>query len=193
MHEMATKLGFAYQPFYRLMNKKTPPTLYSLYNIAQNLKCSIAELVDNKTIFFDVNCYQDFEFYFEKKQPNNKIRIYLPLEILDDVEYGELFTIKSEIAENKIINLINGLKYHLDLNTYQLFVSTKKIFLDGIFLIFYDNRLQLVNVINASSTIITINYENSIRELKVQDILVYAKFISFVNISNNNLLKGIQL
>ena len=194
IHGMATKMGFAYQPFYRLMTKKSPPTLYSIYNIASNLECSVSELID-KTIFLDVNSYCSIEDYATKKKSNKKIRVYCSLELANEIEDKEIFITESNITDDKVLYPINNIEYYLNTNIYQLYIGTNKVILDGVFLVKYQNKIQLLNVINASSSVINVTYENKIQQIRVQDIDVYAKFCSFINLSNSytNTLSGVLL
>ena len=75
MHGLATTMGFSYQPFYRLMTKKSLPTITSLASISKYLNCTISQLTD-ENIFLDIKSFDSIANYLIAKS-NKNIRISL--------------------------------------------------------------------------------------------------------------------
>ncbi|MCC2624396.1 MAG: hypothetical protein K0R14_269 [Burkholderiales bacterium] len=178
MHGLASSMGFDYQPFYRLMTKKSLPTVGSLDHIASKLNCSISELIADD-VFLDIASFESIEDYLAGK-PSDFIRVYIRGEMLQDAE--ECIAIKTSINETEY-NL-NNIPYTVNTNVYQLFTVTRKINIDGFFMVKYKNKTTMLEVINISSKIITAKYDNKIIQIAVEDLIPYAKFITHIELPN---------
>jgi transcriptional regulator with XRE-family HTH domain len=178
MHGLASSMGFDYQPFYRLMTKKSLPTVSSLDHIASKLNCSISELIADD-VFLNVASFDSIKNYLADKS-SNLIRVYVRGEILQDAE--ECIAIKTGI--NSTEYCLNNIPYSLNTNVYQLFTVTSRINIDGFFLVKYKNEITMLEVINISSKLITAKYNGKIIQIPVENLIPYAKFITYIELPN---------
>lgn len=186
MHGLATAMGFAYQPFYRLMTKKSLPAFNSLNSIAQNLNCTMSELI-NDNIFLDTNCYDSFESYLSASKPST-IRIYLPCKALEPRLNEKFFCVRTDIIDKRLNYIINNINFTVNTNIYQIFTVNNKIDIDGFFLVKYKKEIIILEVLSISSMIIIAKYEDRVIEIPSADLEAYAKFFSFLELSNKNQL-----
>lgn len=178
MHGLANDLEFDYQPFYRLMTKKSMPTIASLTQIAQKLSCTLAELVSDK-VPLDVPSYSDIDSFILNKR-EDVIRVFLPPKIFQSKLKEEFVAIKIEIIKENLT--YNNIMFSNNSSIYQLFIKTVLIDLDGFFLVRYKNTITILEVLNVSSTKITAKYKNKTLQIPVSEIEVFLKFIGYVEL-----------
>jgi transcriptional regulator with XRE-family HTH domain len=176
MHGLASLMGFDYQPFYRLMTKKSLPTISSLNHIAQKLNCSVSELIADN-IFLDIHSFNNIETYLTHK-PTAFIRIYVTEDLLQDI--GEFIAIKTDLPNIK--HCVNKIDYQMSINIYQLFIATKKINIDGFFLVKYKKQIIMLEVVSISSKVIIATYEGKIIQIPIEELEAFAKFITFIEL-----------
>ena len=102
------------QPFYRILNRKNVPTISSLFIIANNLSCTVQELISTY-IFIDIPTYTDF-LLSEKSICH---RIYLQTEDYKTIENKNLYgVITGEMLRvfYKIDDFLNDGKYFVQFN-----------------------------------------------------------------------------
>lgn len=183
MHGLANLLGFAYQPFYRLMTKKNFPTISSLSSISKNLKCSIAELTGDE-VFLDVPCYETLDNVI-LNDSSSMVRIYMPYELLKLIMHDQFFVVKTYL--DKTLCNINGVEYDFNTNVYQIFSKVSKIDLDGFFLVRYKGETVVLEVINVSRTVIAAKYQNKSTAVPVGELSVFGKFVCFAELKQSDL------
>lgn len=183
MHGLAHSMGFAYQPFYRLMTKKNLPTISSLDSIAQNLGCTISELTSSE-VFLDVPCYDSIESYLENKTTNT-VRVYLPYEMLQSFLKEELIVLKTSLISKQLDFDLNNINYFANTNVYQLFTVSKKLSLDGFYLVKYQNKMQILETLSVSSKMITAKIKGATVQVPFAELEIFAKFISYVELPNH--------
>lgn len=179
MHGIANSIGLDYQPFYRLMTKKSLPTVGSLDHIAQKLNCTIAELIADDT-FLDTQSFTSIENFLANK-PAELIRVYVKAEVLQDI--GKCIAIKTNI--NAVETHLSNISYILNTNVYQLFTITKKINVDGFFLVKYKKKITVLEVISTSSKIIIIKWDKNIIQVPIEDLEAYARFVTYIELPNS--------
>lgn len=187
MFGLANVMGFSYQPFYRFMTKKSLPTMGSLDSIAKNLNCTISELTSNN-IFLDIPSYKSIEDYLAGTKPEGQIRVYLPTSMLEPMIDDKFIVINVNSGKEKTESVLNGIPHHANTNLYQLFSLTNRIHIDGFFWVKYKNKLQILDAISISSTIIIANYKNEMIKIPVPELEAFAKFISYVELPNQSQL-----
>lgn len=188
LHGLATTMGFAYQPFYRLMTKKHLPTISSFGLIASHLNCSIAEL-SHENVFLDINYYSDISEYL-KRENSETCRIYIPYEQYRNHLNSSFFAIQSKQKNIKDKCAANS---HGQL--YELFYSVDNILMDGTFLAEYKDKKILINVLSISSKFIIIEENSTEVKVDIKLITPIAKFFSYLELTSHNTTKlfGIKL
>jgi len=178
MHGLASSMGFDYQPFYRLMTKKSLPTISSLNHIAEKLNCSISELLADH-IFLDVPGFTSIENFLANKS-STSIRIYITTDMLRDMD--ECIAIKTDIPDEN--HQLNNIDFHLNTNVYQLFTVTSKINIDGFFLVKYRKQITMLEVVSISSKVIMAIVDGKIVQIPTEDLEAYVKFITYIELPN---------
>jgi len=178
MHGLASSMGFDYQPFYRLMTKKSLPTISSLNHIAEKLNCSISELLADH-IFIDIPSFTSIENYLANRSAA-PIRIFITKEMLQDMD--ECIAIKTDIPNKN--HQLNNIEYLLNTNVYQLFTVTSKINIDGFFLVKYKKQITILEVVSISSKVIMAMVDGKIVQIPTEDLEAYAKFITYIELPN---------
>ena len=193
MHALASNMGFAYQPFYRFMTKKSLPTISSLDTIAQNLNCTVSELIADN-VFLDINAYESIDNFLDNILPKN-IRIYLPENIIKEYLFNKFFSIKVNCNNFSTLFSFNGIEYNVNTNIFQLFIVTNKIDIDGYFLVDYQNHIQILHIVNVSRIVVTANYNGELVSIPVAEIKVFAQFINYVELPNHShlIINAIEL
>lgn len=178
MHGLASAMGFDYQPFYRLMTKKSLPTLSSLNHIAQKLNCTVAELIAEQ-IFIDLPCFSNLNDYLSAGSSEN-LRVYLTKDMLQDS--FDFFAVKCQLSKTTLS--LHNVSYVSNTNIYQMFLITPKIHIDGFFLVKYNKEIITLEVLSISSKLITANYNGSVIQIPVEELVVYAQFLSYIELPN---------
>lgn len=174
LHGLANTMGFAYQPFYRLMTKKHIPTISSFGIIASHLNCTISELT-NDTFFLDINYFQNITDDLSQ-ETENKCRVYIPHEKYKNYLHEYFFALSTKAIKNNTTQE----------NLYYLFYLSKNINIDGTFLVKHNNKIKIINVLSVSSKFIVI--EDNQQEIKIDlnEITPIAKLFSYLEINKDN-------
>lgn len=155
------------QPFYRIINRKNVPTLSSLYIIAENLNCTIQELIDN-SIFIDILVYASFDIL---KQYNNctqdMYRIYIPYEEYLNVGAQELFAIK----------LLKELKIYYKVDNFMN---------DGLYWVNYNNQKIEMEILSAGSKLIIAAIDGKEYRIDSPQIIPLAKHYKTIPITSGS-------
>lgn len=180
LYGLASKMGFSYQPFYRIITKKHLPTIDSLVMIAKHFDCSVSELINEK-IFCDVQLFSKVNDLI-KQQLKSIIRIYVPYAEFIPLIKKEFFCLE-DIPDKEILNTKAS-------NIY-VFYKTNTIEMDGIFLVHYQNKIRLLNIVSVSSKYIVI--EEDKQEIKIEQcaIQTIAKFFNFLMLNYDSILTGV--
>jgi hypothetical protein len=177
LHGLANTMGFAYQPFYRLMTKKHIPTISSFGLIASHLNCTISELT-NDTFFLDINYYQTLVADFTEES-TKKCRVYIPHEKYKEFIHEHFFALSTKVFKD------NAMNYWQD-NLFYLFFITKDIKIDGLFLVEYKNEVTIINVTSVSSKFIVIESDGVEQKVELKDIKPKARLFNYLEITNDN-------
>ncbi|MCC2624388.1 MAG: hypothetical protein K0R14_261 [Burkholderiales bacterium] len=182
LYGLAAKMGFAYQPFYRLMTKKHLPTLNSLTVIASHFGCSVAELI-HEDVFIDVDCYDSFaDAVNMKKSP--KIRAYVPYKKYSQLIYSNFFAVKGHVpwqgyeqssTDHKAID-----------SKYAIFYRVDTISIDGVFLVNYKSKDVLLEVVSVSSKYVIALLNGKETKIDVASIKPIAHFFSYLTLMKKN-------
>lgn len=177
---LAAKMGFSYQPFYRLFTKKHLPTINSLNMIASYFDCNIQELIDSK-IFIDIDCYLSDEDYCKNKKQKEVIRIY--------INYNEYLSLinKTFFA----IKISHVLEHDFPISYYKIFYQTDNFNSDGSYLLKYNAKNVFLKIVNISSSYVTAIINDKETKITLDKIKAIAKFYNYLELVNNNsLVKG---
>lgn len=181
LHSLAAKMGFAYQPFYRLLTKRHLPTINSLDIIAKHLNCTLGELV-HEDIFTDLPSFNNINNVFTEDH-NSTIRMYLSCEQFAPLMNAKFFAVKfnpSSISESKEV-----LAHY-----YQIFYCIDSVNIDGIFLINYKAKNILLDVLSISSKFIVTEIKGEEVKIDVNEIKPIGKFFNYLTITEQNILTG---
>lgn len=180
MHELANKLDFGYQPFFRLMTKKNLPTVSALDSIAKILNCTISELTSNNA-FLDVPAYNSIDD-FQKEKSIGSVRVYLAKSILNQFLHDELIAIKASLATQSVAYKLNDIAYISNENLYQLFKVSNELASEKLFVVNHENQIKLMEFSTVTNEmIITIVNDAEVR-IPIGDISIIAKFIGYVEL-----------
>lgn len=182
LHGLASTMGFAYQPFYRLVTKKHLPTISSLGLIATHLNCSIAELT-HENIFLDICSYENILDDLTAEN-NSKYRIYIPYEEYIKHLRSHFFALKCQKVQYGKVDK----EVYLD-ELFQLFFSTDDFFMDGIYLVQYHGEKVLMNVLSISSKFVVIEENNQEVKIDIESLKVIAKLFSYLEIIDRKIPK----
>jgi hypothetical protein len=162
LYSLATTIGFAYQPFYRLIKNRNLPTISSLAMIADHLHCSIEELINDK-IFLDVNVIDNFN-EIANLDNYQKSRIYIPYNNYLQHVHDKFFAIK--LTEMRL----DGVEY------CKVYTIVDQISTDGEFMVNYQDNITQFNVISTSSKFIIIESNNEEQRIQQDQFQPIAKF-----------------
>ena len=174
LHGLANTMGFAYQPFYRLMTKKHIPTISSFGIIASHLNCTISELT-NDTFFLDINYFQNIMDDLSQ-ETENKCRVYIPHEKYKNYLHEYFFALSTKAIKSNAAQE----------NLYYLFYLSSKINIDGTFLVKHNNKIKIINVVSVSSKFIVIEDNHQEIKIDLNEITPIAKLYSYLEINKNN-------
>lgn len=142
LYGLAAKMGFAYQPFYRLMTKKHLPTLNSLTIIASHFDCTVAELI-HEDVFIDVDCFDNFaDAVSAKRAP--KIRAYIPYDKYIQLINSNFFAVKGQVPWQSYEQ--TSTDHKSSDSKYALFYRVDTMSIDGVFLVNYKSKDVLLEV-----------------------------------------------
>lgn len=180
LYGLASKMGFSYQPFYRIITKKHLPTIDSLVMIANHFNCTVSELIADK-VFCDINLFAKANDII-KQQIKSNIRIYIPYTQFLPLVKKEFFCLE-ELPEKGILGM--------DTSDAYVFYKTEVIDIDGIFLVMHQNKIRLLNVVSISSKYIVV--EENKQEIKIEqcEVQALAKFFNFLTINYDSVLAGV--
>lgn len=174
LHGLASKIGFAYQPFWRLMTKKHSPTINSLSMIVPHFDCTISELI-NDNVFLDVALFNNVEAFINKNDIESKIRIYIPHTQFLPLIHKQFVAIKICLQKHNTTS---------DLQPFDIsvFYLVNSIDIDGVFLVNYNNENILLDVFSISTKYIW-TYLNG-KEVKIDksQVVPLAKFFNYLNL-----------
>lgn len=164
LYSLASSLGFAYQPFYRLIKNRNIPTMTSLIPIANHLHCSVEELLSDKFILI-VDMLDNING-FASTENNPKVKIRIPYK--DYLSY----------VNDKFIALgtndikVPGVKY------CKIYVMTDQINTDGEFIAKHKGKISVLNVISTSSKFIIVESGNEEQRISQDEIEPVAKLFN---------------
>ncbi len=182
LYGLASTMGFAYQPFYRLITKKHLPTLNSLTIIAAHFDCSVSELI-HEDIFIDINCFDSFDDAALMKE-TSKIRVYIPYKQFLPLTHNSFFAVKAPASEQT--SKQNKGEVQLIANGCSVFYRLDYINIDGIFLINYKSKNMLIEVLSVSSKYIVALLNGKETKIDVHSIRPIARFFSGLALINKN-------
>lgn len=157
LFSLSQTTGFAYQPLNRLMNGTSVPTLSSLATLSDYLNCSISELI-NDEFFIDVDVISNID-ELPKYSPKGRARIYIPYnEFLPYINKQFLILAQSD---NSAIN--------------KVFYLTNEIVGDGEFIVIYNKKHMLMNVLLSSSKFILIEKNGKEERIPTDQVTVLAQ------------------
>ena len=157
---LAKLLSIDNQPLYRIMKREHIPNFTFLKAIANYLKCSILELMDNR-YFLDINVYANVNY--NNKCEYEKYRVHI---------YDENF---KNVADNEFFGII------ID-SFIKIFYKTNKIITDGFYLFESKNVLEEINIIGVGTNLIFALINNKETKLNIHEIQVNAKLYKTVSI-----------
>lgn len=162
---LASAFGFEYQPVQRLMKGSNTPNISSMSMIAENLNCTISELISDQMLINIklVDSYQDFI----DQNINEVADVYINInEYMRKID-SDFFAISSNITNEEE-----------QPKRYRLYSTCSEIVKEGVYLVEYENKLLELNVISTSSQFI-ISEKNKVEQRIYQkDISPKAEFIS---------------
>lgn len=188
LYGLASTMGFAYQPFYRLITKKHLPTLNSLTVIAAHFDCSVSELI-HEDIFIDIDCFSNFDdSVVAVKTP--KIRVYIPYRQFLPLIHNNFFAIQgfaSDQASKQKQTEIQKIS-----SSGSVFYRIDTINIDGIFLVNYKSKNMLIEVVSISSKYIVAILDGKETKVDITDIKPIARFFSGLTLidKNQNIIVG---
>lgn len=157
---LAKLLSIDNQPLYRIMKREHIPNFTFLKSIANYLKCSILELMDNK-YFLDVDVYNNVN-YNNKSKPE-KYRVHI---------YDEDF---KNVVDHEFFGVVDG-------SFIKIFYKTNKIITDGFYLFESENALKEINIIGVGTNLIFALIDNKEIKLNANEIQVNAKLYKTISI-----------
>lgn len=177
LHNLASTIGFQYQPFYRLIKNKRLPAMSSLIIIANYLNYSLGDLLSDK-IKIEINILNDLKEFndLSKKQALGEVKI--PYKDVHKYVCSAFYGLNISKVEHALIA--------------KICVIVDSIDTDGDYIVKYKNKITTLKVISISSTFIVI--EDNTQEIKVpiNDIRPIARFIgeALMHKNNHNYLHG---
>ena len=157
---LAKLLSIDNQPLYRIMKREHIPNFTFLKSIANYLKCSILELMDNK-YFLDVDVYNNVNY--NNKTNSEKYRVHIYDEDFKNVVDHEFFG----VIDNSFI---------------KIFYQTNKIITAGIYLLESQTALKEINIIGVGTNLIFALINNKETKLNTNEIQVNAKLYKTISI-----------
>jgi len=165
LYSLATTIGFAYQPFYRLIKNRNLPTISSLSMIADHLNCSIEELISDKFwIYIDV--IDNLNAISKIGKNDAQYKIYISCK-----DYLPHINEKFFALKTKDVKLI-GVDY------CKIYYLTNQINTDGEFIVNYQGKTSVMNVISTSSKFIIVESNNEELRIQQDQIQSVAKFFN---------------
>lgn len=188
LYALAAKVGFAYQPFYRLINKKHMPTLGSLVMIAEHFSCTVAELID-ENVFIDIDLFESTNKLTDSMA---KIRVYIAYAKFLPLIHEQFFALRFSPKEQAILPNQDD---QIDSAFKQVCVCYKitDIKIDGIFLVKYKNKITLLNILSISSKYVVVDFNGIETKVDKEQLTPIAQFFGYLNLSNHNelILRGV--
>ncbi|MCE3269018.1 MAG: hypothetical protein K0R49_1270 [Burkholderiales bacterium] len=182
LYGLASTMGFAYQPFYRLMTKKHLPTLNSLSIIAAHFNCTVSELI-HEDVFMDIDCFNSFDDVIGTINPS-KIRIYIPYNNFLPLIHNNFFAMKAAYPE------LNGDHKNSDMPIVNcrdtVFYKIDNISIDGIFLVNFKSKNILLEVLSISSKFIIAILDGKETKIDISSIKPIAQFFSYLTLVNKS-------
>ena len=177
---LASAFGFEYQPVQRLMKGTNTPNITSMSKIAENLNCTISELISDQ-IIIEVQLVNSYPDLIDKNN-SELANIYIPISIYSLRINSDFFAIKSTSIKES------------DINIYQLYSTCNEINKEGLYLTEYQNKLLKLNVISTSSQFIITEHDGIEERILQAELSPKAEFISKLLIFNskNKYLSGVQ-
>ena len=172
LYSLANTMGFAYQPFHRLIKNRNLPTVSTLAAISEHLKCSIEELISNK-IFLDVPVIDTFQKINSLASFPNA-RIYINYEDYYPYVTDTFFAIK----------LNKDTDYKIEY--CKIYTISHKINTEGSYIVDYNQNTVTFNVISTSSTFIIIEENKKEQRIPQDQVKPIAKFFNNLMIFDRN-------
>ena len=173
LYNLATTIGFVYQPFYRLIKSRHTPNISSLAMIADHLNCSIEELISDK-IFVDIKMVDKLVDVANLDTQTNKVRIYIPYDDYKHYIHDKFFAVKLDNCKMS------------DVDNCKIYVITNEINIDGEFIVNYQNKIKILNVISNSTKFITIESDNKEEKICKEEFQVIGKYVKSSLMFNPN-------
>lgn len=147
LFSLSNTVKFDYQPFYRLMKKTHLPTLSSLFLIANNLNCTIQELISDN-VFIDIPVYKSYKCIGTNDLEFN-CRLFLSYDCFKQHAKSSFFGINTT-----------------DNNSLSIFLETNVFDTDGLFLVLHNDKLIMLEVSSISSSFVVAKLDGK-NEIKV--------------------------
>lgn len=177
LHNLASTIGFQYQPFYRLIKNKRLPAMSSLIMIANYLNYSLGDLLSDK-IKIEINILNNLNEFNDLSKKLLLGEVKIPYSDIDKYIYSTFYGLNISNADNVFI--------------VKVYATVDSINTDGDYIVKYSNKVMQLKVISISSTFIVL--EDNAKEIKVpiNDIKPIAKFIgaALMHKNNHNYLHG---
>jgi hypothetical protein len=164
---LAKKMKMDKQSFYRIVNRKNVPTIFSLFTIASSLNCTIQELIA-KNVFIDIDTFTDI--YMSEKF--RKCRIYISNEKYESINGNEIVGIAGE----KIIDV-----YYI----CDQFIS------DGTYIIKIGTTIKNMDIISVGSKFVIAEINSKEERFNTAEITPIAKRITVAPIFSDSFCRFI--
>lgn len=182
LYGLASTMGFAYQPFYRLMTKKHLPTLNSLSVIADHFDCTVSELI-HEDVFVDIDCFNNLEDATISAD-SSRIRVYIPYNDFLPLMYSAFFAVKVGVSGQ--ISKQKNEKVQSIYNSSAIFHRVDSISIDGVFLVNYKSKNILLEVLSISSKYVIAILEGKETKIDTSTIKPIAQFFSYLSLVNKS-------
>jgi transcriptional regulator with XRE-family HTH domain len=171
LHNLASTLGFQYQPFYRLIKNKKLPAMSSLIKIANYLNYSLGDFLSDK-IKVEINILNNLNEFYEGSKKNLLGEVKIPYNYVSKYVCSTFYGLTTNEVDNLIIA--------------KIYVTIDSVDTDGYYIVKYNNKIIQLKIISISSTFLII--EDNAQEVKVSinDVSPIAKLIGEALIHKNN-------
>jgi transcriptional regulator with XRE-family HTH domain len=161
LHNLATTIGFCYQPFQRLIKNKRLPAMSSLIMIANYLNYTLGDLLSDK-ICLDVNIIDEMS----------------KVEVEKSGQIGKAVIQYDLIAAYATAQIIGFKTFkHEYANFIRIFAMIDRIDSDGEFIVNYMNKIVTLVVTSVSSKFIIVESNKEEKKIAIEEIRPIARFI----------------
>jgi len=178
LHGLASRLGFAYQAMWRIVNKKHSPTVASLAMIVQHFGCTISELIDEK-VFIDIPLHENINQLIDEIF-SKSIRVYIPYNKFIVLDNPQLFAIKNLMTAKDFLSI-------------RVFTKVLDINVEGLYLIIINDQIEFIEVISTSTQYIWAVIAKKEVKISKSDLKVIGRFLFYLSLidHNNDIILGV--